>query len=129
MADGFTPMERRMVRMARSGVDPTTQWIIGVLLVIGVLAQSGGMFVHMAIGKPGTFPNDSIELELLKLAKTQPNAKDIAAQVPDLQRMAEYVRGIAAVTPSYGPTYAKDKAAQEAYTHALAAAPEMTTRN
>ena len=41
--------------VARSGVDPTTQWIIGVLLVVGVLAQSGGMFVHMAIGKPGTW--------------------------------------------------------------------------
>ena len=39
--------------VARTGVDPTTQWIIGVLLVIGVLAQAGGMFVHMAIGKPG----------------------------------------------------------------------------
>ncbi len=27
--------------------------VVGVLLVVGVLAQSGGMFVHMAIGKPG----------------------------------------------------------------------------
>lgn len=41
--------------VARTGVDPTTQWIIGVLLVTGVLAQSGGMIVHMAIGKPGTW--------------------------------------------------------------------------
>jgi hypothetical protein len=28
-------------------------WAVGVLLVIGVLAQSGGMFVHMAVGEPG----------------------------------------------------------------------------
>lgn len=28
-------------------------WTIGVLLVVGVLSQSGGMFVHMAIGRPG----------------------------------------------------------------------------
>jgi hypothetical protein len=39
--------------VARSGVGSATQWIIGILLVVGVLAQSGGMFVHMAIGKPG----------------------------------------------------------------------------
>lgn len=28
-------------------------WTIGVLLVVGVLSQSGGMFLHMAIGRPG----------------------------------------------------------------------------
>jgi hypothetical protein len=39
--------------VARSGVGSAIQWIIGILLVVGVLAQSGGMFVHMAIGKPG----------------------------------------------------------------------------
>ncbi len=37
----------------RSGVGSALQWVIGVLLAVGVLAQSGGMFVHMAIGKPG----------------------------------------------------------------------------
>jgi hypothetical protein len=37
----------------RVGVGAGLQWVIGVLLVVGVLAQSGGMFVHMAIGKPG----------------------------------------------------------------------------
>ncbi|MGH3645627.1 MAG: hypothetical protein ACRDTM_00365 [Micromonosporaceae bacterium] len=29
------------------------QWLVCFLLLIGVLAQSGGMFVHMAIGEPG----------------------------------------------------------------------------
>lgn len=29
------------------------QWAVGALLLAGVLAQSGGMFVHMGIGKPG----------------------------------------------------------------------------
>jgi hypothetical protein len=27
--------------------------LTGVLLVLGILAQSGGMFVHMAVGSPG----------------------------------------------------------------------------
>jgi hypothetical protein len=29
------------------------QWIICVLLAIGIIAQSGGFFVHMAVGKEG----------------------------------------------------------------------------
>ena len=37
----------------RNGLSSTLAWTIGVLLIVGVLAQSGGMFVHMAIGKPG----------------------------------------------------------------------------
>jgi hypothetical protein len=30
-------------------------WSVGILLIVGVLAQSGGMFVHMAVGRPGTW--------------------------------------------------------------------------
>lgn len=30
-----------------------SKWVIGALFVVGVLAQSGGMFLHMAIGRPG----------------------------------------------------------------------------
>jgi heme/copper-type cytochrome/quinol oxidase subunit 4 len=41
--------------VARSGVGSGTQWVIGILLVVGVLAQPGGMFLHMAVGKPGTW--------------------------------------------------------------------------
>jgi hypothetical protein len=39
--------------IARAGLGTGPQWTIGLLLVVGVLAQSGGMFVHMAIGEPG----------------------------------------------------------------------------
>lgn len=39
--------------LARAGSGPALQWTVGLLLLVGVLAQSGGMFVHMAIGKPG----------------------------------------------------------------------------
>jgi hypothetical protein len=30
-------------------------WAVGVLLIVGVLAQSGGMFVHMAVGRTGSW--------------------------------------------------------------------------
>jgi hypothetical protein len=39
--------------LTRTDLSQAGQWIVGALLVVGVLAQSGGMFVHMAIGKPG----------------------------------------------------------------------------
>ena len=31
------------------------RWVACILLAVGVLAQSGGMFLHMAIGKPGAW--------------------------------------------------------------------------
>jgi len=39
--------------VARSDLGTGQQWVVGVLLLVGVLAQSGGMFIHMAIGQPG----------------------------------------------------------------------------
>ncbi|MFF2022785.1 hypothetical protein ACFVW2_13430 [Streptomyces sp. NPDC058171] len=30
-----------------------TDWLFGVLLLVGVLAQSGGFFVHLALGSEG----------------------------------------------------------------------------
>src|SRR6266536_3295374 len=39
--------------LGRTDLGQTGQWVVGVLLVVGVLAQSGGMFVHMGVGKPG----------------------------------------------------------------------------
>jgi hypothetical protein len=39
----------------QAGLGTVLQWTIGLLLVVGVLAQSGGMFLHMAIGEPGTW--------------------------------------------------------------------------
>lgn len=38
---------------ARFGVSDALTWTFGFLLLLGALAQPGGMFVHMAIGKPG----------------------------------------------------------------------------
>lgn len=39
--------------VARSDLGTGQQWIIGILLLAGVLAQSGGMFLHMAVGQAG----------------------------------------------------------------------------
>jgi len=39
--------------VTRTGLGRSGQWIVGTLLLVGILAQSGGMFVHMGIGKPG----------------------------------------------------------------------------
>lgn len=38
--------------LARTSAGAGLRWTTGALLVIGVLAQSGGMFLHMAIGRP-----------------------------------------------------------------------------
>lgn len=38
---------------ARFGVSATLTWVVGLLLLIGTLAMSGGMFLHMGIGQPG----------------------------------------------------------------------------
>ena len=37
----------------RAAVGSTWLVLLGLPLVVGTLAQSGGMFVHMAVGKPG----------------------------------------------------------------------------
>jgi hypothetical protein len=37
----------------RNRVGSGTGWAVCLLLLVGVLAQSGGMFVHMAVGRPG----------------------------------------------------------------------------
>ncbi len=37
----------------RSDLATSHQWVICFLLLVGILAQSGGMFIHMAIGEPG----------------------------------------------------------------------------
>jgi hypothetical protein len=42
-----------LVIAGQSDLGTGPRWAIGVLLVLGVLAQSGGMFVHMAWGEPG----------------------------------------------------------------------------
>jgi hypothetical protein len=37
----------------RSGLSTGMQWLAGVLLLAGILAQSGGFFVHLGIGQQG----------------------------------------------------------------------------
>jgi hypothetical protein len=39
--------------MDRIDLATGSKWVIGALLGVGVIAQSGGMFLHMAIGRPG----------------------------------------------------------------------------
>ncbi|HSV66716.1 MAG TPA: hypothetical protein VLJ59_12505 [Mycobacteriales bacterium] len=37
------------------GISAGLQWTVCLLLLVGVLAQSGGFFVHMAVGQPGAW--------------------------------------------------------------------------
>jgi heme/copper-type cytochrome/quinol oxidase subunit 4 len=37
----------------RTDLGDAARWLVCVLLSVGVIAQSGGMFVHMAVGRPG----------------------------------------------------------------------------
>jgi hypothetical protein len=39
--------------LTRTDLSQAGQWTVGALLLAGTLAQSGGMFLHMGIGKPG----------------------------------------------------------------------------
>lgn len=36
----------------RANLDTPAQWAVCILLELGVLAQAGGMFIHMAVGRP-----------------------------------------------------------------------------
>jgi hypothetical protein len=37
----------------RTGLGDATRWLAGAILLGGVLAQSGGFFLHMAVAQPG----------------------------------------------------------------------------
>jgi hypothetical protein len=37
----------------RTGFSAGTQWLAGVLLLIGIVAQSGGFFIHLGFGQAG----------------------------------------------------------------------------
>ena len=39
--------------LGKAGYSAGVQWLAGSLLLAGVLAQSGGFFVHLAIGREG----------------------------------------------------------------------------
>ena len=36
----------------RANLGTTAKWVVAILLEAGVLAQSGGMFIHLAVGRP-----------------------------------------------------------------------------
>jgi hypothetical protein len=38
--------------MEQTNLSPTTKLVSAVLVLVGILAQSGGFFLHMAIGQP-----------------------------------------------------------------------------
>ena len=41
--------------LGRTHLGSGPRWVICLALLVGVLAQSGGMFVHMVTGKPGAW--------------------------------------------------------------------------
>ena len=41
------------VYLGRAGYSTGVQWLAGALLLVGVLAQSGGFFVHLGLGLAG----------------------------------------------------------------------------
>ena len=41
-----------MLYLPRAGFSSATEWMVGIVLLVGVMAQSGGFFLHMAMGRP-----------------------------------------------------------------------------
>jgi hypothetical protein len=41
------------IYLERAGYSEGMQWLAGLLLLVGVLAQSGGFFVHLGVGQEG----------------------------------------------------------------------------
>jgi hypothetical protein len=41
--------------LARTDFGPGLRWLACIVLTVGILAQSGGMFVHMAVGESGSW--------------------------------------------------------------------------
>jgi hypothetical protein len=39
--------------LERAGYSRGMQWLAGLLLLVGILAQSGGFFVHLGVGQQG----------------------------------------------------------------------------
>jgi hypothetical protein len=42
-----------LLYLPRADFSNTTEWIAGSVLLVGVAAQSGGFFLHLAVGQPG----------------------------------------------------------------------------
>ena len=41
-----------MLYLPRADFSNSTEWILGIVLFVGVMAQSGGFFLHLALGQP-----------------------------------------------------------------------------
>ena len=37
----------------RTGYSTAVQWLAGLLLLLGIMAQSGGFFIHLGLGQKG----------------------------------------------------------------------------
>jgi len=57
----------------------------------------------VGVGKPGAFPFDSVEQELLFLSKKGLTAEQMKIQQADLRKMAELALAVAYVAPHYAP--------------------------
>ncbi|MCA2223831.1 hypothetical protein [Nonomuraea aurantiaca] len=42
-----------LLYLPRAGFSDGLEWLAGGVLLVGVLAQSGGFFLHLAVGEPG----------------------------------------------------------------------------
>jgi hypothetical protein len=40
--------------LGRTGFTEATQWVVGLVLLAGILMQSGGFFLHMLLGEEGS---------------------------------------------------------------------------
>jgi hypothetical protein len=40
-----------LLYLPRAGFSDSTEWIAGIALLVGVMAQSGGFFLHLAVGQ------------------------------------------------------------------------------
>jgi hypothetical protein len=49
-----------LVYLGRSGYSAGVPWLAGALLLAGVLAQSGGFFVHLGMGREGRSSADTV---------------------------------------------------------------------
>jgi hypothetical protein len=41
------------IYLERAGYSEGMQWLAGLLLLVGILAQSGGFFLHLGVGQQG----------------------------------------------------------------------------
>jgi hypothetical protein len=48
------------VYLDRTGFSVGARWLLGVVLLVGVLAQSGGFFLHMALSRGGAASRGTI---------------------------------------------------------------------